>query len=96
MHFFFENLKYRFCSLVIDCFSSHDEFMNDRYALERFGNMYARKLERTKNVMEKPQRIQCSQKVSFCPETGPEFLKNDQNPKLFDTIVFLLEFSIFL
>ncbi len=29
--------------------------------------------------------IQCSQKVSFHPETGPEFPKNEKNPDIFGT-----------
>ena len=29
--------------------------------------------------------IQCSLKVSFHPETGPEFPQNEKNPKIFGT-----------
>ncbi len=29
--------------------------------------------------------LQCSQKVSFHPETGPEFPQNEKNPKIFGT-----------
>ncbi len=31
------------------------------------------------------QEIQCSQKVSFRPETGPEFPQIKKNPKIFGT-----------
>ena len=46
------------------------------------------------NVVSKNSNIQCSQKVSFCLETGPEFPQNGKNPKLFGTNLFLSEFSI--
>ncbi len=39
-------------------------------------------------------QLQCPKKVSFRPETGPEFPQNDKNPKLFGTNLFLMEFSI--
>ena len=38
--------------------------------------------------------IQCSQKVSFRNETGPEFPEKDKNPKPFGTNLFLSQFSI--
>ena len=36
--------------------------------------------------------LQCSQKVSFRPEIGPEFPQNYKNPKLLETNLFLSEF----
>ena len=38
--------------------------------------------------------VQCSKKETLRPETGPEFSRNNENPKLFDTSVFPAEFSI--
>ncbi len=32
-----------------------------------------------------PLHIQCSQKVSFRPETGTEFPQDEKNPKIFGT-----------
>ncbi len=38
--------------------------------------------------------VQRAKKVSFLPETGPEFPQNDKNPKFLGTNLFLSEFSI--
>ena len=41
-----------------------------------------------------PMELQWAKKVSFRPETGPEFPQNGKNPKFFGTNLFLSEFSI--
>ena len=41
------------------------------------------------------RQLQCKKKKeTFRPETGPQFPKNDKNPKVFGTNLFLVEFSL--